>query len=196
MSQTYDKYAGSYDRAIGPLERRFLGRWRSETLGLLPRDARILEIGAGTGANFALYPPAAQAVSSEISIEMLRIARDKVTTSVLVQADAVNLPFGADSFDAAFATLVFCSVPSPILAFMELSRVIRNGGRIVLLEHVRPPGLLGPIFDVLNIFTVAFMDDHFNRETVRLAENAGLKILEVRKKAAGIVNLIVCEVVK
>lgn len=196
MSQIYDKHAGSYDRAIGPLERRFLGRWRSETLGLLPHDVRILEIGAGTGANFALYPPAAHAVSSEISIEMLRIAKNKVTTSVLVQADAVNLPFSADSFDAAFATLVFCSIPNPILAFMELARVVRNSGRIVLLEHVRPPGLLGPIFDVLNIFTVAFMDDHFNRETARLAENSGLKILELRKKAAGIVNLIVCEVVK
>ena len=196
MSPIYDKFAGSYDRALGPPERRFLERWRSETLGLVPHDARILEIGAGTGANFQFYPPAEHAVSSEISIEMLRIAREKTVSNALVQADAEGLPFEADSFDAAFATLVFCSIPNPGRAFAELTRVIRDGGKVLLLEHVRPGGVLGFLFDVINIATVALMDDHFNRETAKIAENAGLKVVEVRKKAGGIVNLIVCEVVK
>lgn len=70
------------------------------------------------------------------------------------------------------------------------------GGKIILLEHVRPKGLLGYAFDLLNIFTVALIDDHFNRNTARLAENAGLKVLEVREKAFGIINLIICETAK
>lgn len=106
------------------------------------------------------------------------------------------MPFGESEFDAAFATLVFCSIPEPELAFAELRRVIRPGGRVVLLEHVRPDGILGPVFDLLDKATVAIADDHFNRRTAQIAENTGLKLLEVRKKLAGIVNLIVCEVVK
>ena len=189
----YDKLAKNYDRALAPFEKRFLARWRRETLSELPEDARILEIGAGTGANFPFYPRLRGAVGSEISLKMLELAKAKTDFIELVQADAESLPFAANSFDAAFATLVFCSIPKPENAFQELKRVVRKNGRIVLLEHVRPRGILGFIFDFLNIFTVALIEDHFNRETAKLAENAGLKILEVRKKAFGIVNLIICE---
>jgi ubiquinone/menaquinone biosynthesis C-methylase UbiE len=192
----YDKFARSYDKAFAPLERRFLSRWRRETLSFLPEDARILEIGAGTGANFEFYPRATCAAASEISLKMLEKGRAKTDSIHLVGADAENLPFAANCFDAAFATLVFCSIPKPEKAFEELKRVVRAKGTIVLLEHVRPAGLLGYVFDFLNIFTVALVEDHFNRETARIAERAGLKILEVRRKASGIVNLIVCEVVK
>ena len=127
---------------------------------------------------------------------MLQVAKGKRRENHLIQADAQSLPFGESEFDAAFATLVFCSVPQPEAAFTELGRVVRHGGRIVLLEHVRPEGILGPVFDILDKATVSIADDHFNRRTARIAEESGLKLLEVRKKLAGIVNLIVCEVVK
>ena len=104
------------------------------------------------------------------------------------------MPFGPDEFDAAFATLVFCSIPDPVSAFKELRRVIKPGGRIILLEHVRPKGILGPAFDLLNKATLALADDHFNRETAKLAADSGLKIIEVRQKLGTMVNLIVCEV--
>ena len=192
----YDKLAESYDRALMPFERRFLNVWRRETLARLPENAHILEIGAGTGANFELYPLCKHAVASEISFKMLEIARGKTNSVDLVQAGAETLPFVENSFDAAFATLVFCSIPQPENAFTELKRVVRNNGVIVLLEHVRPQGILGFAFDFLNIFTVSLIEDHFNRRTAKLAEKSGLKIIEVKEKAFGIVNLIVCEVVK
>jgi ubiquinone/menaquinone biosynthesis C-methylase UbiE len=193
MRPVYDRLAPFYDMVFGPFEKWFLARWRKETLSLLPRDSAVLELGAGTGANFEFYPTCRLAVSSEISSQMLELAATKVRSNVLVQADAQGLPFAENTFDAAFATLVFCSIPDPAEAFAELRRVVRPNGRIVLLEHVRPPGALGRAFDILNRVTVALIDDHFNRETARTAEAAGLRIIEIRKKARGAVNLIVCE---
>jgi ubiquinone/menaquinone biosynthesis C-methylase UbiE len=110
----------------------------------------------------------------------------------LVQARAERLPFADASFDAAFATLVFCSVTSQPEAFAELRRVVRPGGIVVLVEHVRPPGLLGYVFDALSRLTVALIDDHFNRRTAQEAARAGLRIERVERRALGIVNLIVC----
>jgi len=190
----YDKFAQNYDRAFAPLEWLGLRRWRQEVIELIPVSSDILEIGCGAGANFELYPKCNRAVSSEISIGMLQIAAGKRRENHLIQADAQSLPFGEDEFDAAFATLVFCSIPDPTEAFKELKRVVRPGGRIVLLEHVRPEGILGPVFDLLNRVTVIAADDHFNRDTAKLAADAGLKIVDVRKKLGTIVNLIICEV--
>lgn len=192
----YDRLAKNYDKAFAPFEKRFVARWREETTSRLPADARILEIGAGTGLNFKFYPRCREAVASEISLKMLEFAREKTDTIRLVQADAESLPFAANSFDAAFATLVFCSIPKPENAFRELRRVVKQGGKIVLLEHVRPNNLLGVAFDVLNLLTVALIEDHFNRRTAQIAADSGLKVLEVKRKAFGIVNLIVCEIEK
>ena len=192
----YDRLAGRYDRAIAPLERRFLARWRRQALQELTPDSRILEVGAGTGLNFPFYPKGARGVASELSCEMLKLARGKSQPPGvhLVQTSAERLPFQTNSFDAAFATLVFCSLASPEDAFHELRRVVRPGGQIVLLEHVRPNGLLGYFFDALNLLTVALFDDHFNRRTAQEAERAGLQLLRVERRALGIFNLIVCRV--
>lgn len=187
----YDKYAYRYDKAFAPLERWGLSRSREEALSLLPKDARILELGAGTGANFEFYPANSIAVSSEYSIEMTKQAKAKATTNYLVNADAQALPFGENEFDAAFATLVFCSIPDPRLAFAELKRVLRPKGKVVLLEHVRPNGILGPVFDGINFCTSRWIEDHFNRRTADIAKSCGIEILEVRQKLFGIVNLIV-----
>jgi ubiquinone/menaquinone biosynthesis C-methylase UbiE len=194
----YDKLARRYESAFAPFERRFLSRWRQELMSHLPTGARILEVGAGTGLNFPYYPNHSLAAAGEISFRMLEIAAEKheAANIFLVQADAEHLPFAANSFDAAFATLVFCSVKDPLRAFEELKRTVKDRGRVVFLEHVRPPGLLGYLFDVLNIFTMALIEDHFNRRTAKLVEQSGLKILEIKRKAFGIVNLIVCEVKK
>ena len=190
----YDRFAANYDKLIAPLERRVLARWRKETLESLPEESRILEIGAGTGLNFPFYPHGAHGVASELSCEMLKIARGKAKPAHvhLVQAGAEQLPFPDASFDAAFATLVFCSVSSPQKSFAELRRVVRPGGTVALLEHVRPKGVLGFLFDALSILTVALFEDHFNRRTEREAHRAGFKSVRVDRRALGIVNIIVC----
>ena len=190
---TYNELAPKYE-AISRFEQRFFPTLRAEALSRLPANARILEVGAGTGLNFVHYPPGASGVASEPNSEMLKLARDKEKPSrvSLVQNRAEQLPFPDDSFEAAFATLVFCSVASPPAAFAELRRVVRGGGKIILLDHVRPGGLLGPVFDVFNIFTVPLFDDHMNRRTADLAKTSGLEVIDVKRRACGIINLITC----
>lgn len=192
----YDRLAPHYDRFFAPLERRFLARWRAETLKELPEDSQILEVGAGTGLNFRFYPRGARGIASELSCEMLKIARHKPHPSDLhlVQNSAEELPFPDASFDAAFATLVFCSVTSPQEAFAELRRVVRPGGTVALLEHVRPGGLLGYFFDALSLLTVALFADHFNRRTADEARRAGLEVIRVERRMLGIINIVVCRV--
>ncbi len=190
----YDHLARFYDRAFAPFESRFLAKWRAETLAMLPTGSKILELGAGTGANFHLYPRSKCAVSTEFSIKMIEIAATKTVGNHLVQADAQALPFPDNSFDAAFATLVFCSIPDPAAAFRETLRVVRPGGSVILLEHVRPDGKLGVAFDVLNVFTKALIQDHFNRRTADIAAESGLEVVGIRRKARGAVNLIECRV--
>jgi phosphatidylethanolamine/phosphatidyl-N-methylethanolamine N-methyltransferase len=192
----YDRFAAHYDQFFAPLERKFLSRLRAETLSALPEESRILEVGAGTGLNFPFYPRGAHGAASELSCEMLKRARGKERPARvhLVQTSAEQLPFPDASFDAAFATLVFCSVASPQKAFAELRRVVRPNGTIALLEHVRPTGLLGLFFDAVSLLTVPLFDDHFNRRTADEARRAGLQLVRVEQRALGIINLIVCRV--
>jgi ubiquinone/menaquinone biosynthesis C-methylase UbiE len=191
----YDDVAQHYERVMGPMQRWGLVKLRQETLRQLPAG-RILEIGAGTGLNFVHYHPDAHGVATEFSREMLKIAETKTRPPgvQLLQNRAEDLPFKTHSFDAAFATLVFCSVASPAEAFAELRRVVRPGGTVLLLEHVRPPGILGPLFDLMNFFTVRLFDDHVNRRTAKLVSEAGLEVVDVKSRLLGIINLIKCRV--
>lgn len=196
QAPVYDRLAGRYDRALAPFERRWLRRWRAETFATLPDRARLLELGAGTGANFPHYPHGSRGVATEISCGMLEIARgkEKPVGVELVQCGAEHLPFADHSLDAACATLVLCSVVSPGAVFAELKRVVKPGGTVALLEHVRPAGILGPIFDVISWFTVRLFDDHFNRRTAEDARRAGLKVESETRHAWGIVKVLVLKV--
>src|SRR5215211_1311950 len=187
-----------------PLERWGLARLRARALAevapALAESAaggRLLEVGAGTGGNFPFYPSGARAACVEPSREMLVRALCKPGRpegSLLVRGFAERLPFADATFDAGVATLVFCSVESPAEGLKELRRVVRPGGRVVLLEHVRPRGLLGYAFDALSLLTVHLMEDHFNRRTSDEARRAGLEVLKVESYLLGVVQLIVCRV--
>lgn len=180
-----------------PMERMGLTKLREAIFRELPQTGRLLEIGAGTGLNFRFYPEGVTAVASEPSAEMIKIASTKQDSGVpvrLIQARAEALPFADRSFDSVFATLVFCSVTSPQEAFAEIRRVVITGGPVVLLDHVRPAGLLGYLFDALNVLTVALFDDHFNRRMADEARKAGLEVLRVERRLLGAVQLMVCRV--
>ena len=188
--------ARRYDLAMRPLDKWLLARLRARVMAALPPDGRILELGAGTGLNFVFYPATARGVAIEPSCEMLRIAvkKRKPDGIRLVQSRAESLPFRDSSFDAAFATLVFCSIDSQPQAFAELRRVVRKGGQVVLLEHVRPANMLGPVVDLLSRITVPLFNDHLNRRTAEQARASGLQVVNVEERGLGILNLITCRV--
>ena len=193
---TYDQIAPRYDASMSRWERWLLGDLRSQTLKLLPPNSRILEVGAGTGLNFGFYPSGTTGIATEPNREMLKylIEKPRPIGVSLVQNRAEELPFASGVFDAAFATLVFCTVASPAKAFAELRRVVRSGGLVVLLEHVRPDGILGPLTDVLSLATVPLCGDHYNRRTAETVAASRLEVLEVQKHKRGFINLITCRV--
>ena len=192
-TDTYDCIAPHYDAGISRFEKWFIGELRRKTLGQLPADGFILEVGAGTGLNFSYYLHS-RGVASEPSRGMLGIAQSKSRPEEinLIQCCAENIPFRDATFDAAVATLVFCSVRSPGDGFAELRRVLKPQGKLLLLEHVRPPGLLGYLFDVLNAITAPLFGDHLNRRTAEMVRSAGFQVGHVESRWAGIINLVTC----
>ncbi len=194
----YNRLAPIYDWLEAFAEAFSFRRWR-ERLWEQVKGQKILEVGVGTGKNMPYYPPQAQVTAIDLSDRMVDRARDKAQRLGLEvdvrEMDAQRLDFPDDSFDAAVATFVFCSVPDPVLGLRELARVVRPGGQIILLEHMRAENpSLGRLMDWLNPLVVRIMGANINRRTVDNVQRAGLKLEQVDDlSASGIVKLMVAE---
>lgn len=175
------------------MELLFLRRWRRRVVAAAGSAHSILEVGAGTGLNFRHYPPDARGVATELSVGMITAAarRSRPRGVKLVVADAERLPFRDSSFDLAIATLVFCSVPDDVAGFDEVRRVLTPEGRFSALEHVRPAGLAGPLFDWMNRWTSSRFGDHINRRPAETLSRHGFDVELVHDKAGGVFQFIV-----
>jgi ubiquinone/menaquinone biosynthesis C-methylase UbiE len=191
----YSRLSFFYDLMEWPLERVAFSRWRKKIFNFLENDD-ILEVGVGTGKNFNFYPVGKTITAIDFSPGMLSRAKKKAERKGigvnLLEMDVQNLQFADQSFSIVLATFVFCSVPDPVKGLEEIKRVCKRSGRIILLEHVRPPGtVLGKCFDLLNSFTVRIMGVNINRDTVQNMGKAGLKIIEEKSLFRDIVKLII-----
>ncbi len=179
----YDRIAALYDRMEALAERRRFGPWREALWAGVPAG-EVLEVGVGTGKNFPYHPPGARVTGIDLSPRMLerarRRARELGREMELRLGDVQDLPFPDDAFDAAVATFVFCSVPDPVLGLEELRRVVRPGGTLHLLEHVRiDRPLLGALMDLLDPIVVRMVGAHINRQTLENVRRAGWQVEEV-----------------
>jgi phosphatidylethanolamine/phosphatidyl-N-methylethanolamine N-methyltransferase len=190
----YDRLAPFYDAMESFMERSVFGELRQQLWSRVFGE-RLLEVGVGTGKNMAYYPDTARVTGVDLSEGMLERAKRRARAlgleADLRLMDAQRLAFSDDTFDTAVATFVFCSVPDPCLGLRELGRVVKTGGDIWLLEHVRlNRPVSGRIMDLLNPFVVRVMGANINRRTVENVRAAGLVVDEVSPAAGELVQLI------
>ncbi len=190
----YDRSAGSYDRIISWAEKALFGGGREWVCSRARGE--VLEIAVGTGRNFPFYPRDVRLTGIELSPKMLdvahRRARELGHEVDLRVGDAQNLPFPDTSFDTVVATLALCTIPDDRRAVAEAARVLRPGGRLLLLEHVRSPVLpVRMVQRVLEPLTLLLDHDHLLREPLRHVEDAGLVVERLERSKWGIVERLV-----
>lgn len=164
-----------YDLAMWPLEAGAARRWRRILWN--GAQGQVLEIGIGSGAGLLACPPPARVVGVDKSAAMLARARRKAAKlglhPQLVRGDLHRLPFADAEFDLVVGSFVLCSVTDPVGVLKELRRVLRPGGELRLLEHVRPRSpVLGRI---LSLFA-----PHFAKRTWELFPPGGWELIEER----------------
>jgi len=175
MSKYYDLMQAGGEKRFGP--------WRRQMWAMV-RGPRVLEVGVGTGRNMDYWPEGVQMTAVDLTPGMLVFARQHAQTlgiaADLRLGDIQALDFPDKSFDTIVGTCVFCSVPDPVMGLSELERVLRPGGEVLLLEHVRSEKrVLGALMDALNPLVVRVMGANINRHTVENVRAAGLTIERV-----------------
>jgi ubiquinone/menaquinone biosynthesis C-methylase UbiE len=191
MGRIYDAtwgrgFAALYDRAFAATEEAGLREMRREALAAA--SGRTIDLGAGTGANLPLYPDAVtELVLAEPDPHMLKKLRIKVgeagVDAEVVEAPAQSLPFEGASFDTAVFTLVLCTVPDPKAALAEAARILKPGGKLLFVEHVRSEDAgLAHWQDRLEK-PWRFVGDgcHCNRDTVAAIEASPLTLERVER---------------
>ena len=191
VRRRYDAMAGRYDDLIAFAEKLLFGGGREWVCSRA--HGEVLEIAAGTGRNLPFYRADARLTAIELSPAMLEISRRRAEAlgreADLRLGDAQDLPFPEARFDAVVCTLGLCTIPSPGLAVREAARVLKPGGRLLLLEHVRSPLLpVRALQTLLNPITVLVESDHLLREPLWNVEAEGLVVEALERSKWGIVE--------
>jgi ubiquinone/menaquinone biosynthesis C-methylase UbiE len=182
-------FAAVYDRLTRSAERTFLARHRAWLCARA--SGRVLDLGAGTGANFPHLSADAEIIAAEPDPYMLEHARRRASALgrpvTFLPDPAESLSLDTASVDAALATLVLCTVDDPARALGEIRRVLKPGGRLLFLEHVRlDHPVWGRVQDVVTpLWRVVCAGCHPNRDTVGAIRSTGFAIADLERYAHG-----------
>lgn len=182
--------APRYDDAMAAFERSLFGdgrRW-----ACTQASGRVLEVAVGTGRNLAYYPEQVDLTGIELSPAMLERAAARAQTHPspvdLRLGDAQHLTFPDARFDTVVATLALCSIPDDRAAVAEMARVLRPGGRLILLDHVASHTRgVRAVQRLLNPLLIRLLGDHLLREPETAVRDVGLIIEESTRSRWGIV---------
>jgi ubiquinone/menaquinone biosynthesis C-methylase UbiE len=173
-----------YDHMMAKPEKAGLSAHRESLLGSASGD--VLEIGAGTGGNLSFYGDRVRSLTlTEPEKPMVRRLQKHITQrrpdAKLLRAPAEDLPFNDDSFDTVVSTLVLCTVDDQPRALREVHRVLRPGGRLLFIEHVRSEDAkLARLQDRMLPINVRIGHGcHCNRPTLEGIRRAGFEVSRV-----------------
>lgn len=159
-------------------------------------SGKVLEVAVGTGLNLEAYPPHVTLTGLDLSEAMLDIARSRATklgrSASLQQGDAHALPFDDASFDSVVCTFGLCAIPDHTKAIAEMTRVLRPGGRLILVDHIESTSRLArAVQRTLEIFTVPLGGEHFLRRPLNQVRAGGFDIEQVQRFKLGLVERLV-----
>lgn len=183
MSLRGSIFAAIYDRQIASTERAGLADRRKALL--VPVRGQVLEIGGGTGANLRYYGQDVASLTvtdpEPAMVRRLRAhARDAAPGAEVLRVPAEDLPFGDATFDVAVSTLVLCGVSDQARALRQLLRVLRPGGQLVFIEHVRADDpKLARHQDRMNWLNRIMVGCDCNRRTLSAIEEAGFTVTQL-----------------
>lgn len=188
-------FAALYDKMSQSEEKGFLGEMRKQLLSDL--SGEVLEVGAGTGNNFEHYPQSVRLTALEPDPFMLKRAADKLailgrSNISLQEGPAERLPFNDASFDTVVSTLVLYTVNDVPASLAEIRRVLRPGGQLRFIEHVRADGITGGVQTIIRPIWGWFgAGCHPNRRTVETLRAAGFEVdVTERRKMMGFIPLL------
>jgi ubiquinone/menaquinone biosynthesis C-methylase UbiE len=189
--RVWDQLAPRYDRDIRIWEKVWFAGGREWVASRA--HGRVLEVAVGTGRNLDLYRPDAAVTGVDLSPAMLAIARGRAAELGrevdLREADAQALPFPDEEFDSVVCTLSLCTIPDPTAAIGEMARVLRLGGRLLLLDHIGSSWR--PIRGVQRIaerWTIRSAGEHMTRRPLLLVRAAGFDVIESERLKAGTIE--------
>ena len=178
-------FAGMYDSVMARTEKAGLSAHRDALLSQATGD--VLEVGAGTGANLARYGDGVTSLTltepeKPMARRLEKHLAERHPSAKLVSAPAEELPFDDDSFDTVVSTLVLCTVDDQPRALREMQRVLRPGGRLLFIEHVRAQEQkLARLQDRMAPINVRIAHGCMcNRATLEGIQNAGFSVTQVK----------------
>ena len=195
IQKRYNRVAKIYDFMERPMERA-LAKWRDRLMKHV--EGKVLEVGVGTGKNLKYYPEDIELSAIDFSPNMIEKAMEKAEEMKkpvkLFVMDAEDMDFPDNSFDTVVSSCVFCSVPDPVQGLKEIRRVCKDGGKVVMLEHVRSDiPYLGSLMDMMNPIPVHVYGANINRNTLDNLQKAGFENIEFKDLWLDIVKLIIID---